>query len=89
MICAAILLFATCAGPARAQEVALTFDDLPEHGPLPPGVSRTDITKSILKTLEETHAPATYGFINASKLDASPEEIEVLKLWATHRASTR
>jgi len=79
--CAAILVFATCARPARAQEVALTFDDLPEHGPLPPGVSRTDVAGSILKTLKEAHAPATYGFINASKLDASPGEIEVLKLW--------
>ena len=79
--CAAILVFATYAGPARAQEVALTFDDLPAHGPLPPGVSRTDVAKSILKTLKEAHAPATYGFINASKLEQSPGDIEVLKLW--------
>ena len=35
---ALLLLFAS--GPAHAQEMAITFDDLPAHGPLPPGVSR-------------------------------------------------
>ena len=40
-----------------AQEVALTFDDLPAHGPVPEGLSRVDIIKSILKDLKTAHAP--------------------------------
>ena len=50
---------------AAAQEVALTFDDLPAHGPLPPGVTRLDVAKSIISTLKAANAPQVYGFINA------------------------
>src|ERR1051326_1828203 len=36
----------TSASPSA--EVALTFDDLPSHGPLPQGLNRADIAKSII-----------------------------------------
>ena len=64
-----------------AQEVALTFDDLPAHGPVPQGLSRVEIIKSILKDLKTAHAPQVYGFINAGKLEQAPADLEVLKLW--------
>jgi peptidoglycan-N-acetylglucosamine deacetylase len=64
-----------------AQEVALTFDDLPAHGPVPEGLSRVEIIKSILKDLKAAHAPQVYGFINAGKLEQAPADLEVLKLW--------
>ena len=48
-----------------AQEVALTFDDLPAHAPLPPGVTRAGVAKQIIKALESAHAPKSYGFMNA------------------------
>ncbi len=63
------------------QQVAITVDDLPSHGALPPGMTRADVAKSILKTLQDNHAPKVYGFINARKLDGNPEDMEVLKLW--------
>jgi peptidoglycan/xylan/chitin deacetylase (PgdA/CDA1 family) len=66
---------------AFAQEVALTFDDLPSHGSLPPGMTRAEVAKSILKTLQQAHAPKVYGFINARKLEQHPEDMDVLKLW--------
>ena len=66
---------------ARPPRVALTFDDLPNHGPLPPGMSRVDVAKSILSTLKAYHAPAVYGFINARQLEAHPADAEVLRLW--------
>src|SRR6185295_6186193 len=53
-------------------QVALTFDDLPSHGPLPPGMTRVDVAKSILGTLRARHAPPVYGFINARQLEAHP-----------------
>ena len=64
-----------------AQEVALTFDDLPAHGPVPEGLGRVEIIKSILKDLNAAHAPQVYGFINAGKLEQAPADLEVLKLW--------
>jgi peptidoglycan/xylan/chitin deacetylase (PgdA/CDA1 family) len=65
-------------GPAR---VALTFDDLPSHGPLPQGLSRVDVAASIIDTLRKYKAPPTYGFINAKKVEDRPEDAEVLRLW--------
>jgi peptidoglycan-N-acetylglucosamine deacetylase len=72
--------------PARNQSrsqarVALTFDDLPSHGPLPQGMTRVDVAKSIIETLRKHNAPPTYGFINAKKVDDRPADAEVLRLW--------
>jgi peptidoglycan/xylan/chitin deacetylase (PgdA/CDA1 family) len=66
---------------ALAQEVALTFDDLPAHGPLPPGMTRLDVAKSIIATLKSANAPKVYGFINAVKLEQVPEDRAVLEQW--------
>jgi len=67
--------------PAATAQVALTFDDLPVHGPLPPGMTRTGIANSILHSLEAAHAPATYGFVNAKGLQDEPSSAPVLQLW--------
>jgi peptidoglycan/xylan/chitin deacetylase (PgdA/CDA1 family) len=66
---------------AFSQEVAITVDDLPSHGALPPGMSRVDVAKSIIATLKDAHVPKVYGFVNAKKLEQHPEDLEVLKLW--------
>jgi peptidoglycan/xylan/chitin deacetylase (PgdA/CDA1 family) len=76
-----LLLLLLLTTPLFSQQVALTFDDLPAHGPLPPGVTRVDIANSIIKTLNDAHVPEPYGFINAQKLEKIPEDIQVLKLW--------
>lgn len=64
---------------ARAK-VALTFDDLPVHMALPPGVSRLDVAKGILAALKAVKAPPAYGFINAKTADTA-ENREFLRLW--------
>jgi len=61
--------------------VALTFDDLPSHGPLPPGLTRLDVANSVIGTLRGHHAPVVYGFINAKAMTEHPEDAEVLKAW--------
>jgi len=66
---------------ARAQEVAITFDDLPAHGPLPAGMTREDITRKILAAFKEARVPEVYGFMNAGKLQTHPEDLKVLQLW--------
>ncbi len=62
-------------------EVALTFDDLPVHGPLPPGLTREDVARSIIRALQDGHVPPTYGFVNAHWLDSDPPTAQVLQLW--------
>src|SRR5258708_23016606 len=51
-------------GLAWGQQMAVTFDDLPVHGAMPPGMTRLEIAQSILKTLKREKLPPVYGFIN-------------------------
>src|SRR5208282_2764666 len=69
-------------GICAAQKLAITFDDLPLNGLLPPGVTRAETTRSVLAILKERHAPPVYGFINAKKLEGSEDGAAALKLWA-------
>ena len=67
--------------PGAAQEVALTFDDLPVHGPLPQGMTRVDIANSVIRALQAAHAPPSYGFVNAKGLQQEPGSEAVLQAW--------
>src|SRR5258708_33062442 len=78
----AMILICLLGRCASAQEVALTIDDLPNHAPMPAGVTRVDVAKRMLAALADAKVNGmVYGFINAGKLETHPEEIEVLKLW--------
>jgi len=61
----------TCAQAAAKEAaptgptIAITVDDLPAHGPLPPGVDRLKIAGQMIGTLLSQHVPAT-GFVNGS-----------------------
>ncbi len=73
-----LILTTVCA----AQKVAITFDDLPLNGDLPPGATRVQIARDTIEVLRARHAPPTYGFINAKKLEGNPDAAEALKVWA-------
>ena len=60
------------AGPARSQQMAVTFDDLPVHGALPAGMTRLRIAQSILTTLKQEKMPPVYGFINGGRVQRIP-----------------
>jgi len=77
-----VVLFCGIAALSAAQKVAITFDDLPLNGDLPPGVTRVQIALDTLAVLKARHAPPAYGFINAKKLEGNPDAAEALKLWA-------
>jgi peptidoglycan/xylan/chitin deacetylase (PgdA/CDA1 family) len=83
MIGVAVLLAATAGGLACAQnpQVAITFDDLPAHGPLPPGEARPEPVRSILATLKAQHMPPVYGFVNGFRTANYPYQIDILKAW--------
>jgi peptidoglycan/xylan/chitin deacetylase (PgdA/CDA1 family) len=83
-----LLLFA-CA-PLRSQapkpanaplQVAFTFDDLPAHGPLPPGMARPAVVHSILDTLKREKMPPIYGFVNGFRVARYPYQIHILEAW--------
>ncbi|MGA6982239.1 MAG: polysaccharide deacetylase family protein [Candidatus Sulfotelmatobacter sp.] len=77
-----ILFFVGLNGTCMAQKLAITMDDLPLNGTLPPGVTRAGTTRDVLAILKKRHAPPVYGFINAKKLEGNPDGAEALKLWA-------
>jgi peptidoglycan-N-acetylglucosamine deacetylase len=77
-----VLLFLSHAGISFAQKLAITFDDLPLNGSLPPGVTRAENTKAVLAILKKRHMPPVYGFVNAKKLEGNSDGAEALKLWA-------
>jgi peptidoglycan/xylan/chitin deacetylase (PgdA/CDA1 family) len=61
--------------------VALTFDDLPAAGSLPPGENRTKILTVLAAELNTNHLEGTYGFVNASKLQNDPDAQQALHVW--------
>ncbi len=63
-------------GPA----IALTFDDLPAHGPLPPGGDRLVIADTIIAALRKHNAPA-FGFVNGGFGVDDPQSPTVLAHW--------
>jgi peptidoglycan/xylan/chitin deacetylase (PgdA/CDA1 family) len=71
---------------AYGQQMAVTFDDLPAHGQMPPGMSRLEIVLTILATLEQAKMPPTYGFINGKRVEEDASSLAVLKAWrAAHQ----
>ena len=64
-----------------APKIAFTFDDLPEHGPLPPGETRLQVITKIVSALHAADMPPIYGFVNGIWLDKHPDEIVVLQAW--------
>jgi lysophospholipase L1-like esterase len=64
-----------------APKLAFTFDDLPAHGPLPPGESRSEIASKVLAALRAAHLPPVYGFVNGVRIEEQPSDVAVLQAW--------
>lgn len=69
------------AAQSSAPEIAFTFDDLPAHGPLPPGMARPAVVASILGTLQREQMPPVYGFVNGFRVARYPYQIHILQAW--------
>jgi len=83
LLCVAALLSFSLAAAGQDQkpQVAFTFDDLPAHGPLPPGEERPEPVRSILATLKAEKMPPVYGFVNGFRTVGFPYQIEILRAW--------
>jgi lysophospholipase L1-like esterase len=66
---------------APAPAVVLTFDDLPEHGPLPAGVNASQVARSITATLRRHRVPVAYGFANMAQVERNLALAEALRIW--------
>ncbi len=68
--------------PALAEDVALTFDDLPVYGPRGTIDDAQATTRVLLKGLIRHHLPAT-GFVNEIQLDGADrvQRIQLLSDW--------
>ncbi|HVU50173.1 MAG TPA: subclass B3 metallo-beta-lactamase, partial [Polyangia bacterium] len=62
-------------------EVAVTVDDLPVHGPLPPGVDRAGLADRIIATLGRHGLRGVYGFVNGKSVADDPASEAVLWRW--------
>ncbi len=73
------------AAPAMANphrfDLAVTVDDLPEHGSLPVGDTRLNIMQTYLAALKAHKVPKVYGFVNAKNVGVTPGLDSALDLW--------
>jgi lysophospholipase L1-like esterase len=72
-------LFVPSAEPAP--KIAITFDDLPAHGPLPSGGTRMEVISKIITALRDAHLPPTYGFVTGIRVKERPADTAVLQAW--------
>lgn len=82
-VSAAALVFAgyAAADEGGAYTLAITIDDLPSHGALPKGMTRSGIAKLTLDAYAAHKVPAVYGYINAIHVKSDPDNDAVLKMW--------
>jgi peptidoglycan/xylan/chitin deacetylase (PgdA/CDA1 family) len=82
LLAALALLAAALAGPAAAEDVAITFDDLPTMALSPNTDYALATTKALIAGLKRHRIPAT-GFVNEIKLEArdKADRIGLLKQW--------
>ena len=80
-------LLAAGAGAAYAADssrfdIAITVDDLPDHGSKPvAGMTRVGIERAEIAALKAHNVPQAWGFVNAHGLVGEPDSIVVLKEW--------
>jgi cellulose synthase/poly-beta-1,6-N-acetylglucosamine synthase-like glycosyltransferase/peptidoglycan/xylan/chitin deacetylase (PgdA/CDA1 family) len=86
---ASLIVMLTLLLPAAAAgiEVAITIDDLPTHGTLPPGITRLEVADKIINVLRHHGIKGAIGFVNGGQVADSPEHGVILEHWiaAGHR----
>ena len=83
LLCAAASAWLIVSG-ARAKptkEVAITIDDLPKHGDLPPGMTRLEVARRMIATLRAKDVPTVYGFMNVKRAEGDATKDAVLHAW--------
>lgn len=75
------LTAANCACAVDRFDIAITVDDLPVHGKLPPGMTRLGIVETHIATFTAHRVPEAFGFVNARGIAQEPDSEAVLDAW--------
>ncbi len=78
---AALVLIDNAVAGEGGYKLAITIDDLPSHGALPAGMTRSGIAKMTLDAYAAHKVPRVYGYINAIHLNSDPDNAKVLGMW--------
>lgn len=79
---ATLLLIAASA--AQAFDVAVTVDDIPVHGQLPPGVTRLAVAQAHLQAFKDFGVSDAFGFVNARGAETAGDAVLVAWRQAGH-----
>ncbi len=81
-LAAAVTVIAGAAHAAQPGfDIAITVDDLPDHGSLPANTTRVAIGDAYLAALKAHGVPEAYGFVNAVGGEREPGSDAVLDHW--------
>src|SRR5215472_7283764 len=75
------LLFGSDSPAAADPLMAITFDDLPAHGSLPPGETRVAVASKMIAAPRDAQVPPIYGFVNGLPIEQQPAAAVVLQAW--------
>ncbi len=64
-----------------APQIAITFDDLPAHGPLPKGETRVEVIAKVIAAWRQANLPPVYGLVNGERLRQELGDHVVLQAW--------
>jgi len=81
IIWAMVLVLGLTSSATDATELAVTVDDLPAHGPLPPDGQRLAVAQRLIAVLKRHAVPQVVGFVNGGQLQDHPERTDIVRLW--------
>jgi len=61
--------------------VAITIDDIPDHGILLPDMSREQIARGFIRILRDNGIKDAFGFTNGNFMPENAQELAIFKLW--------
>jgi peptidoglycan/xylan/chitin deacetylase (PgdA/CDA1 family) len=72
---------ASQARPSQPPEIAITFDDLPLHGPIPEGETPLSIARRAVTALKTAWVTNIMGMVNGRWTATQPDKMEALLAW--------
>lgn len=80
---AIVLALGGCASVpgAMGPTVAITVDDLPVHGEMPPDETPITVARGVISALQAEGISTAYGFVNGERIEREPDTLEVLTAW--------
>jgi len=68
-------------GSLEGTRVAITIDDISDHGDLLPTMSREDMARAFVKILKDNGIDNAFGFTNGKFLPNNQQELMIFRIW--------